>query len=64
MELCMPRKPLLDPVKICARKFKGWAFMGSMTVEQYKREEEKIEQDLKRLSPTEFEAKYKTWMYR
>jgi hypothetical protein len=56
-----PRKP--DPTKICSRMHKGWAFMQSMTVEQYRQEEEKIERDLDELTPEAFLEKYKTWMY-
>jgi hypothetical protein len=55
------RKP--NPVQICSRKHKGWAFMRSMTGEQYKREEDKIRKDLAELSREDFLMKYETWMY-
>ena len=60
----MPRKQRKpDPVKICSRKHKGWAFVGSMTIGQYKAEEDKITQDLETLTDEQFRAKYRTWMY-
>jgi hypothetical protein len=52
-----------DPTQICARMNKGWAFMGNMTVEQYRQAEAVIEHDLEVLRPEQFEAKYQTWMY-
>lgn len=55
------RKP--DPTKICARMHKGWAFLGSMTVEQYRDKEEEVRLDLERLSIEEFTVKYQNWMW-
>ena len=55
------RKP--DPVKICARKHKGWAFMGTMTIEEYRQAEEAVQNDLEILPLEAFTAKYKQWMY-
>lgn len=52
-----------DPTLICSRMHKGWAFMRSMTVEQYKQAEEQVEYDLEVLTPEQFETKYSTWMY-
>jgi len=60
----VPRKPHKpDPVKICARMNKGWAFTKSMTIDEYKAKKDAIQLDLETLPPEQFEAKYKTWMY-
>ena len=56
-------KKTIRPEVIAARLHKGWAFMGTLTLEQYRAEVERIKKEHHEMTREEFEAKYKSYIY-